>query len=40
MMNIPHGTVMSRLHRGPQQLRKLLSDSADRVGPKQLPAAG
>jgi RNA polymerase sigma-70 factor, ECF subfamily len=40
MMNIPRGTVMSRLRRGRQQLRKLLTSDADRAGPKPLPAAG
>jgi RNA polymerase sigma-70 factor (ECF subfamily) len=40
MMNIPRGTVVSRVHRGRQQLRKLLSGSADHVGRKPLPAAG
>jgi RNA polymerase sigma-70 factor (ECF subfamily) len=40
MMDIPRGTVMSHLHRGRQQLRKLLNSGADRAGPKPLPAAG
>jgi RNA polymerase sigma-70 factor (ECF subfamily) len=40
MIDIPRGTVMSRLRRGRQRLRKLLTSGADRSGPKPLPAAG
>jgi RNA polymerase sigma-70 factor (ECF subfamily) len=32
IMNIPTGTVMSRLHRGRRQLRRLLADAADETG--------
>ncbi len=32
IMDIPTGTVMSRLHRGRRQLRRLLADAADETG--------
>jgi RNA polymerase sigma-70 factor (ECF subfamily) len=32
IMHIPKGTVMSRLHRGRRQLRRLLADAADETG--------
>jgi RNA polymerase sigma-70 factor, ECF subfamily len=38
LTNAPRGTVMSRLHRGRQQLRTLLSAGVGQVGPVALPA--
>jgi RNA polymerase sigma-70 factor (ECF subfamily) len=37
LTNAPHGTVMSRLHRGRQQLRRLLGGGVDQVAPHALP---
>jgi RNA polymerase sigma-70 factor (ECF subfamily) len=38
LTNAPRGTVMSRLHRGRQQLRTLLGGGEGQVGPEALPA--
>jgi RNA polymerase sigma-70 factor (ECF subfamily) len=38
LTNAPRGTVMSRLHRGRQQLRTMLGGGEGQVGPEALPA--
>jgi len=40
IMHIPLGTVMSQLHDGRRQFRKLLADGVGRVGPETLPRDG
>ena len=40
MMNTSNGTVMSRLRRGRQRLRRLLGDNVGGVGPQALSAGG
>jgi RNA polymerase sigma-70 factor (ECF subfamily) len=39
LTNTPHGTVMSRLHRGRQRLRTLLGGGVGQVGPQALRAS-
>lgn len=39
IMNSPHATVMSRLHRARRQLRRLLDNTAHPRGPQTVPAA-
>jgi RNA polymerase sigma-70 factor, ECF subfamily len=40
IMNIPHGTVMSQLHRGRSRLRRLLGQRVGGVDAETLPATG